>query len=135
MKPRLSAHVGGYRNVVVLRLRRPRTNRRGWVSEQGVGMKRKAAKPNLVSTEVSDGPPTVGHSNGQVFFEEARGKIVNFIRYTEQSTGLPVFEIRFTDLTFLFIEPVPSIQFSVRYLRTSRGNIQTIRDYETVPGH
>ncbi len=98
-------------------------------------MKGKTAKPNLVSTERSAGSPTGEHSNGQVFFEEARGKTVKFIRYAEQSTGLPVFEIRFTDRTFLFIEPVPRIQFRVRYLRTSRGDIQTIRDYEAVPRH
>ena len=96
-------------------------------------MKRKAAKTNLVSTENPTGSPTAGHSYGQVVFDEVRGKTVDFIRYAEQSTGMPVFEIRFTDHTFLFIEPVPRIQFRVRYLMTGSGDIKTIRDYGVVP--
>ena len=106
------------------------------ISEQGGDMKRKAAKPNSISTEHSAESSSTGQNGGRpVLYEEAKGKTVDFIRYTEQSSGLPAFEIRFTDRTFLFIEPVPRIQFRVRYLRTSSGDIKIIRDYGVVPEH
>lgn len=99
-------------------------------------MKRKAAKPNSISTGHSAESSSAGQNGGQgVLYEEAKGKTVDFIRYAEQSSGLPAFEIRFTDRTFLFIEPVPRIQFRVRYLRTSSGDIKIIRDYGVVPEH
>jgi hypothetical protein len=72
----------------------------------------------------------VAHS---LLYEEATGKTVDFILYAEQSRGWPAFEIRFTDGMFLFIEPVPQVQFRVRYLRASGGDIKSIRDYGAVP--
>jgi hypothetical protein len=99
-------------------------------------MKRKAANQKSISKARSAEPCSAGKNGGQGgLYEEAKGKTVDFIRYTEQSSDLPAFEIRFTDRTFLFIEPVPRIQFRVRYLRTSRGDIKTIRDYGVVPEH
>ena len=64
-----------------------------------------------------------------VYFAEASGKIVDYIRYSEQQ----VVEIRFTDGTFLYIEPRPYVEFRVRYLKTRGGNIRTIRDYGVLP--
>ncbi len=99
-------------------------------------MKRKAAKPNSISTEHSAESSPARQNGGQgVLYEAAKGKTVDFIRYAVQSSGLPAFEIWFTDLTFLFIEPVPRIQFRVRYLRRSRGDVKTIRDYGVAPEH
>ena len=68
----------------------------------------------------------VAHS---LLYEEATGKTVDFIRYAEQSSGWPAFEVRFTDGTFLFIEPMPRVQFRVRLLKTNRGTVKTIREY------
>jgi hypothetical protein len=99
-------------------------------------MKRKAPNPNSISMERSAESSSAGKNGGQGgLYDEAKGKTVDFIRYAEQSSGLPAFEIRFTDRTFLFIEPVPRVQLRVRYLRTSRGDIKTIRDYGVVPEH
>ena len=81
-------------------------------------MKRKATQSNS-SSVASQG----------ILYEEATGKTVDFIRYAEQSSGWLAFEIRFTDGTFLFIEPVPRVDFRVRLLKTSRGNVKTVRDY------
>ena len=64
---------------------------------------------------------------------EASGKIVDSIRYAEEAGGWPAFEVRFTDGTFLFVEPVPRVHLQVRYLRTSDGNIETLRDDGTSP--
>lgn len=64
-------------------------------------------------------------------YPEAAGKIVDSIRYAEEASGWRAFEIRFADGTLLFIEPVPLVRFQVRYLRTSDGNIETLRDYGT----
>jgi len=81
-------------------------------------MKRKATRSNPSSTA----------SQG-ILYEEATGKTVDFIRYAEQSSGWPAFEVRFTDGTFLFIEPMPRVQFRVRLLKTIRGTVRTIREY------
>ena len=68
----------------------------------------------------------VAHS---LLYEEATGKTVDFIRYVEDLSGPPAFEIRFTDGTFLFIESVPRVEFRVRLLKARRGNVKTVRDY------
>jgi hypothetical protein len=65
-------------------------------------------------------------------YPEAAGKIVDSVRYVVEASGWHAFEVRFTDGTLLFIEPVPQLRFQVRYLRVDSGNIETLRDYETV---
>ncbi len=93
-------------------------------------MKRKTEQSKPSST----GRISASSSAGQVarqglFYEEAKGKTVDFIRYAKQSDGWNAFEIRFTDGTLLFIEPVPRVDFRVRLLKASRGNVKTVRDY------
>lgn len=81
-------------------------------------MKRKATRSNPRSTAIQG-----------ILYEEATGKTVDFIRYAEHSSGWPAFEVRFTDGTFLFIEPMPRVQFRVRLLKTNRGTVKIIREY------
>jgi hypothetical protein len=93
-------------------------------------MKRKAARSKQSSTERPSESSSAWESPGQGFlYEEATGKTVDFIRYSEPSSGWAAFEIRFTDGTFLFIEPVPRVQFRVRLLKASKGNVKTVREY------
>jgi hypothetical protein len=93
-------------------------------------MKRKAAQSKQSSTEHTAESSSALQNAGQgILYEEATGKTVDFIRYAEQSKGWPAFEIRFTDGTFLFVEPVPRVEFRVRLLKASRGNVESIRDY------
>jgi hypothetical protein len=93
-------------------------------------MKRKAARSKQSSTEHPSESSSAWQSPGQgLLYEGATGKTVDFIRYAEQSSGWPAFEVRFTDGTFLFIEPVPKVQFRVRLLKASKGNVKVIRDY------
>jgi hypothetical protein len=96
-------------------------------------MKRKAAQSKQsLAARAAESPSALQTPDQGFLYKEATGKTVDFIRYVEQSTGLPAFEIRFTDSTFLFIEPVPRIEFRVRLLKADRGNIKTIRNYRTV---
>ena len=81
-------------------------------------MKRKAGQSNSSSV-----------ARQGIFYEEATGKTVDFIRYVEPSKGWPAFEIRFTDGIFLFIEPVPRVEFRVRLLKARGGNVKTVREY------
>ena len=93
-------------------------------------MKQKAARSKQSSSEHPSESSSAWQSPGQgLLYEEATGKTVDFIRYAEQSSGWPAFEVRFTDGTFLFIEPVPKVQFRVRLLKASKGNVKVIRDY------
>jgi hypothetical protein len=93
-------------------------------------MKRKSAQSKQGSTEHPSESSSAWQSPGQgLLYEEATGKTVDFIRYAEQSIGWPAFEVRFTDGTFLFIEPVPKVQFRVRLLKASKGNVKVIREY------
>ena len=96
-------------------------------------MKRKTAQAKQSPTKHSAGSPSASENATQgILYEEARGKTVNFIRYVGPSQGFSAFEIQFTDGTFLFIEPVPRIEFRVRLLKPNRGNVRTIRDYGTI---
>jgi hypothetical protein len=93
-------------------------------------MKQKAARSKQSSSEHPSESSSAWQSPGQgLLYEEATGKTVDFIRYSEQSSGWAAFEIRFTDGTFLFIEPVPRVQFRVRLLKASKGNVKTVREY------
>ena len=93
-------------------------------------MKQKAARSKQSSSEHPSESSSAWQSPGQgLLYEEATGKTVDFIRYAEQSGGWAAFEIRVTDGTFLFIEPVPKVQFRVRLLKASKGNVKVIRDY------
>jgi hypothetical protein len=93
-------------------------------------MKRKATHSKHSSTEHTAESSSPLQNAGQgILYEEATGKTVDFIRYAEQSKGWSAFEIRFTDGTFLFIEPVPRVEFRVRLLKASRGNVRTFREY------
>ena len=97
-------------------------------------MKRKAAQSKLESRarrpESSAAPGKAAHGS---LYSEAAGKIVDYIRYADQSGGWPAFEIRFMNGTVLFIEPLPRVQFRVRFLKANGGNIKTLRDYGVVP--
>ena len=68
-----------------------------------------------------------------VRFREASGKVVDYIRDTGHATGQQAVEVRFTDGTFLYLEPLPRVLFQARYLKTDRGNIKRIRDYGILP--
>jgi hypothetical protein len=93
-------------------------------------MKRKAAQSKHSSEKhTAESSSALQDADQGLLYEEATGKTVDFIRYAEQSRGWPAFEIRFTDGTFLFVEPIPQVQFEVRLLKASRGNVKTIRDY------
>jgi hypothetical protein len=93
-------------------------------------MKQKAPRSKQSSSEHPSDSSSAWQSPGQgLLYEEATGKTVDFIRYSEQSSGWAAFEIRFTDGTFLFIEPVPRVQFRVRLLKASKGNVKTVREY------
>ncbi|HEY6764965.1 MAG TPA: hypothetical protein VI386_09340 [Candidatus Sulfotelmatobacter sp.] len=93
-------------------------------------MKRKAAQSKQNSTEHPSESSFSSRNAGQgLLYEEATGKTIDFIRYAEQSSGWAAFEIRFTDGTFLFIEPVPQVQFRLRLLKASKGNVKTVREY------
>jgi hypothetical protein len=93
-------------------------------------MKRKAAQSKQSSTEHTAESSSALQNAGQgILYEEATGKTVAFIRYAEPSKGWPAFEIRFTDGTFLFIEPVPRVEFRVRLLKERGGNVKTVREY------
>jgi hypothetical protein len=93
-------------------------------------MKRKAAQSKQSSTEhTADSSPALQNAGQGILYEDATGKTVDFIRYAEQSSGWPTFEIRFTDGTFLFIEPIPRVQFRVRLLKAGKGNIKPVREY------
>src|SRR5579859_5398043 len=97
-------------------------------------MRRKTSQSKQSSTErPSESLFSWDNTDQSFVYEEATGKTVDFIRYADRSTGWPAFEIRFTDGTFFFIEPVPQVQFRVRYLKTQSGNIKTLRDYGVVP--
>ena len=93
-------------------------------------MKRKAAQSKQSSTaHPAESSPALQNAGQSILYEEATGKTVDFIRDAEQSKGSPPFEIRFTDGTFLFIEPVPRIKFRVCLLKANRGNVRTVREY------
>jgi hypothetical protein len=93
-------------------------------------MKQKAARSKQSSSEHPSESSSAWESPGQgLLYEEATGKTVDFIRYAEQSSGWPAFEVRFADGTFLFIEPVPKVQFRVRLLKASKGIVKVIREY------
>jgi hypothetical protein len=77
------------------------------------------------TSQASSAPENV---SAERVYLEASGKIVDSIRYAAEASGWPAFEVRFTDGTFLFVEPVPRVHLQVRYLRTSDGNIETLRD-------
>ena len=64
---------------------------------------------------------------------EAAGKIVDSIHYAEEESGWQAFEIRFRDGTFLFIEPIPRVEFRMRHLTTTDGDIEILHDYGTLP--
>lgn len=74
--------------------------------------------------------PGLDHS---VRFTETSGKVVDYIRYSGQATGQQAVEVRFTDGTFLYLEPLPRVSFRARYLKTNRGNIKSVRDYGVLP--
>ncbi len=96
-------------------------------------MERKKVKSISESTEHLSRSSSARQKAARDFlYEEARGKTVDFVRYADRRDGSPAFEIRFADGTFLFIEPVPQIQFHVRYLKVRAGNVRTIRDYGLV---
>ena len=93
-------------------------------------MKRKAEQSKQSSTKhTAESSSTLQNAGQGILYEEATGKTVDYIRYAEQSRGWPAFEIRFTDGTFLFIEPVPRVEFRVRLLKTRGGNVKTVREY------
>ena len=93
-------------------------------------MKRKAGQSKQSSTKHTAESSSALQNAGQgIPYEEATGKTVDSIHYAEQSKGWSAFEIRFADGTFLFIEPVPRVEFRVRLLKANRGNVGTIRDY------
>ncbi|WP_263359918.1 hypothetical protein [Acidicapsa ligni] len=99
-------------------------------------MKRKTAQSNSnsrtrPSQSASAGLQEAIHGS---LYSEVTGKIVDYIRYADQSSGWPAFEIRFTDGMFLLIEPLPRVEFRVRFLKTTGGNIETLRDYGVLPG-
>jgi hypothetical protein len=68
-----------------------------------------------------------------VRFTEASGKVVDYIRYTGHATGQQAIEVRFTDGTFLYLEPLPRVSFRARYFKTDRGNVKSVRDYGILP--
>ena len=76
----------------------------------------------------SQNPSAQASVSAESIYLEASGKIVEFIRYKDHADGWPAFEVRFTDGTFLFVEPILRIHLQVRYLRTREGNIETLRD-------
>jgi hypothetical protein len=93
-------------------------------------MKRKAERSKQSSTEhIAESSSALRNAGQGILYEEAAGKTVDFIRYAEHLEGWPAFEIRFTDDTFLFIEPVPRVEFRVRLLKAKGGNVKTIREY------
>jgi len=91
-----------------------------------------AGVAGLVEDDLTSQPPSVSDPalSGRAY-PEAAGKIVDSIRYSMEAGGWHAFEVRFTDGTLLFIEPVPRIYFQVRFLRIDGGNIETLRDYRT----
>jgi hypothetical protein len=100
------------------------------VFDRGGNMKRKAAQSKQSSREHPAESSSASQNAGQaILSEEATGKTVTFIRYAEHSKGWAAFEMRFTDGTFLFIEPVPRVLFRVRLLKARRGNIKAVREY------
>jgi hypothetical protein len=80
----------------------------------------------------SQASPVPDNVAAERVYLEAAGKIVDSIRYADEASGWHAFEIRFTDGTFLFIEPVPRVQFQMRYMKTSGGDLETLRDYGTL---
>jgi hypothetical protein len=102
--------------------------------KQGAAMKRKEAKSVLEVNDYSSRPSAARQKNAHGFvYEEATGKTIDYIRCASQLSSPAEFEIRFADGSSLFIEPVQRIQFRVRYLRASGGNIETLRDYGLIP--
>ena len=96
-------------------------------------MKRKTANSEQRPTEhVAESSSGSQNASQGILYEEATGKTVDFIRYVHSSKGLSTFEVRFTDGTFLFIEPFPRLEFQVRLLKATQGNVRTIRDYGIV---
>jgi hypothetical protein len=93
----------------------------------------RTAMDGLVDDEPTSQPSSAPDNAraGRVYLESA-GKIVDSIRYADEASGWHAFEIRFTDGTFLFIEPVPRVQFQMRYMKTSGGDLETLRDYGTL---
>jgi hypothetical protein len=90
-------------------------------------MKRKAARSKQGSTEHPSESSSAWQSPGPgLLYEEATGKTVDFIRYSEQSSGWAAFEIRFTDGIFLFIEPVPRVQMRACFPRRCTGDSGTL---------
>lgn len=71
--------------------------------------------------------------NRSVRFTEASGKVVDYVRYTGHATGQQAVEVRFTDGTFLYLEPLPRVSFRARYLKINRGIIKSVRDYGVLP--
>jgi hypothetical protein len=89
----------------------------------------RSSTDGLVSDErISQTSSVPQNASAERAYLEASGKIVDSIRYAEEASGWPAFEVRFTDGTFMFVEPVPRVHLQVRYLRTSDGNIETLRD-------
>jgi hypothetical protein len=89
-----------------------------------------AAVDGLVEEEMKPQPLSASDAalSGRAY-PEAAGKIVDSIRYVDEASGWSAFEIRFKDDTFLFIEPLPRVQFHLRYLKSSGGDLETVRDY------
>jgi hypothetical protein len=92
-----------------------------------------AALAGLVEDDLTSQPPSnPDEARSERAYPEAAGKIVDSIRYVDETSGWPAFEIRFKDDTFLFIEPLPRVQFHMRYLKSSGGELETVRDYGIV---
>lgn len=113
--------------------------------EPGGGEMKRDTTSSKVQIEERRSPSSSAHPSQQlggssdsgldrsVRFTAACGKVVDYIRYTGHPTEQQAVEARFTDGTFLYFEPLPRVSFRVRYLKTHRGNIKSVRNYGVLP--
>ncbi|WP_263356652.1 hypothetical protein [Acidicapsa ligni] len=71
--------------------------------------------------------------SGSFRFNEAVGKVIDQITWVSMPGDVGAFEVRFTDDTFLFLEPLPRFVFRARLLRSTDGQIEDLRDYGVLP--
>lgn len=61
------------------------------------------------------------------------GKVIESIRYSPAKIENQSFEVRFSDDTFLFIEPVIELRYRVRHLKVRNGKVESVQDFGVVP--
>jgi hypothetical protein len=106
-------------------------------------VKSKASPAAASATKKSSGPDLPGKRQARspdsvrsyVDFGGVHGKIVDRVLYSPDTIENQSFEVRFSDGTFLFIEPVIELRYRVRHLRMRNGKVEPVQDFGVVPSN